>query len=188
MDKFGQLRLKTRDLLCLTWNDKGQLFMSPHCKSDIYAEFKDSPKYPFIFNMEENAIVTAANTGAQKSLGVVKNLQYGPMKLFKMTAATNNPSIKKFYLTSVIYMSESPSSIPSNRPSQSSSPSQNPSQCKDEPDWVVGGENDYTGLTCTDIAASDVEHLCQKIEEIEDSGSYFKRVRRNEEYPLCLII
>jgi len=180
MDKYGQLRLKFRQNLCLTWDDKGQLSMSPYCRSE---DFEDSPEYPFIFKMEEKAIVAAKAGGL--AIGVVKKSLYGPMKLFpKMTA--NNPSIYQFYLTSVIYMSASPSSTPSNRPTQSSAPSQIPSQCVDAPDWVVGGESDYAGLSCTDIAASAVEDLCEKVESIVDSGFYFKRVR-DEAFSLYFI-
>jgi len=183
MDKFGQLRLKTRDHLCLTWDDKRKLSMSPYCKSEIYEDFEDSPEYQFIFNMEETAIVAAETNGL--AIGVKKKSPYGPMKLFpKMTA--NNPSIYQFYLTSVIYMSESPSSTPSNRPTLSIAPSQIPSQCVDEPDWVVGGESDYAGLSCRAIAVSAVEDLCKKVESIVDSGFYFKRVR-DEAFSLYFI-
>ena len=123
MDKIGQLRLKARDHLCLIWNDKGHLTMSPYCKSDIYTDFKDSPEYPFVFNMEEKAII-AVTENTNKALGVSKKNNYAAMKLFSLNG--NNPSIYKFYLTSVIYKSES-SSAPSDVPSTSANPSAPPS-------------------------------------------------------------
>jgi len=71
-----------------------------------------------------------------------------------------------------------PTSEPSFLPSQSSAPSSYPSECRNEPDWKVGGSDTlYGGLTCDNIASSDVENLCKKIELIKDSTFEFKRVR-----------
>ena len=175
MDKFGQLRLKARDSRCLIWNDKGHLTMSSYCKSDIYEDFEGSPKYPFEFKMDKKAIV-AVRENKNRALGVSKNNKYAAMKLFPMIGT--NPSIYMFYLASVNYKPQSPT--PSSLPSQSSAPSSFPSECINEPGWVVGGVDKlYAGLTCVDIASSDVENLCKKIESIPDSRYEFKRVRVN---------
>ena len=196
MDEFGQLRLKDNAILCMSWNKQGYLAMIPQCMSDICTECK---QYQFVFDMDKKEIVAQRQENSDKKYLGVRNRNNHEMKLFPWNEKNPNESIDKFYLTFVIYKSESPTSEPSSLPSQSSAPSSFPStletsapsllpssapsslpsECRDEPEWIVGGDHKlYAGLTCVEIAASTAfEDVCDRIDEILDSTYKFKRVR-----------
>jgi hypothetical protein len=119
MDKFGQLRPKDNDLLCVLW-EKKDLNLSPNCKSDFYTAFDDSSIYRFNFEQNINAIYADKRTGRQY-IGVniddpfTKIRLYGPLN--------PNQSLNKWTLKWVIYESQEPSTDPSSTPTLSQMPS-----------------------------------------------------------------
>jgi len=120
MDIFGQLRPKDNDSVCVRWEKKDKLILSPNCKSDFYSAFFDSKIYKFNFEQKINAIYADKPSG-KKYVGVKEYDQYSKVRLYDQY--NMNHSLNQWTLKWVIYESQEPSAEPSLTPTFSQSPS-----------------------------------------------------------------
>ena len=119
IDKFGQLRPKDNDLLCILW-EKKELTLSPNCKSDFYTAFFYSKIYKFNFEQKINAIYADKSTGRQY-IGVNSDDPFTKIRLYG--PLSSNQSLNQWTLKWVIYESQEPSAEPSSTPTLSQMPS-----------------------------------------------------------------
>ena len=74
--------------------------------------------------------------------------------------------------------SDVPSTVPSDSPSMvpSIEPSNSPTDCVDEMGWIVGGQSDYAGMTCTQLS-SEVHDWCNAVGNVTDHSYNGKGVK-----------